>query len=92
MSVAEVTNQKVPPTAEEKRAFVRAKFAELARVADGLSDEEIESAHRALLKMEIDRLWRQIGEEAQRDWEEGRLDPAEIEKSIKEFRARHPYR
>ncbi|HBJ86376.1 MAG TPA: hypothetical protein DDZ88_21475 [Verrucomicrobiales bacterium] len=92
MSVAELTTKKPPLKPEEKRALVRSKFAELASSADTLTDEEIESAHKALMEFELRRLLKVMSDGAEDDERAGLLEPVEVEAAIKEFRARHPYR
>jgi hypothetical protein len=92
MSVAELMTKKPPLKPEEKRELVRSKFAELASSADALTDEEIESAHKALMEFELRRLLKVMSDSAEEDERAGLLDPVDVEAAIKEFRARHPYR
>ncbi len=81
-----------PLKPEEKRAAVQAQATALAGQVEELTDEEIEAAHKALMDLEIQRLFRKMVEGADEDMRAGKLDPEDIDKSIKEFRARHPYR
>ena len=59
---------------------------------DQLTDGELESVRKALLKVELDRLVEEMGRNTQADWEAGKLAPELIEAAIREHRAKHPYR
>ena len=91
MSTTELLDRPPALPVEEKRALVRDKFAALASSAAELTDAELEAAHRALLDIELERLWNRMCDGAQKDMDEGRLDPAAIDRAIKDFRARNPY-
>lgn len=59
---------------------------------DAIPESELAAAHELWVQTEIDRLLHKVAEGGARDFAEGKLDPADIDKAIKEFRARHPYR
>jgi hypothetical protein len=58
---------------------------------DQLNDTELAAVHRMLLQMEIERLAQSIGEGVEEARLAGKLDAADIQHSILEHRARHPY-
>ena len=59
---------------------------------DRLSDTELAAVHRMLLQMEIERLAQSVSEGVEEARQAGKLDPADIQASIREHRARHPYK
>ena len=59
---------------------------------DAIPESDLAAAHELWVQTEIDRLLHKVAEGGAKDFEEGKLDPAGLDKAIKEFRARHPYR
>jgi hypothetical protein len=59
---------------------------------DRLSDTELAVVHRVLLQMEIERLADSVSEGVEEARLAGKLDPVSIQASIREHRARHPYK
>lgn len=62
----------------------------LHKKLDELPDAELEAAHRALLQLEAERLAASVGEAVDRAVDAGKFD--DLDASIREHRARHPYR
>jgi hypothetical protein len=59
---------------------------------DAIPESDLPAAHELWVQTEIDRLLHKVAEGGAKDFEEGKLDPADIDRVIKEFRSRHPYR
>ncbi len=59
---------------------------------DQLTDEELETIRRALLDLEIRHLRESVGRAVDEAYAAGKCEPADVEVSVREHRARHPYR
>ena len=66
--------------------------SQLHQCIDAVADEDLAEVHRQWMELELTRLWNIMCEGAQKDMDEGRLEPDDIEAAIKAHRARHPYR
>jgi hypothetical protein len=64
----------------------------LHRKLDELPDADLDKVHRFLLQQEIGRLMESISEGIDEAAARGEMTPESIEQSIREHRARHPYR
>ncbi len=59
---------------------------------DQLTDEELETIRRKLLDLEIRHLRESVGRAVEEAYAAGKCEPADVEASIREQRARNPYR
>ena len=59
---------------------------------DAIPESELAAVHELWVQTEIDRLLHKVAGGGAKDFAEGKLDLADIDTAIKEFRARHPYR
>ena len=59
---------------------------------DQLTDEELESIRQALLEIEIRHLRESVGGAVDEAYAAGKCEAGDVEMSIREHRARHPYR